>query len=37
MVTPHDVVTEAFAAMGWRWGGNWNTLKDWMHFSSNGR
>ena len=22
--------------MGWAWGGNWNTLKDWMHFSQNG-
>ena len=27
----------AFADIGWRWGGNWNTLKDWMHFSRSGR
>lgn len=37
MISQGDVVTEAFADIGWAWGGNWNTLKDWMHFSSNGR
>ena len=37
MVVDGDVVTEAFADIGWRWGGNWNTLKDWMHFSRSGR
>lgn len=37
MIYDGDVVTEAFADMGWEWGGNWNTLKDWMHFSHNGR
>jgi hypothetical protein len=36
MIEPGDVVTEAFAAIGWQWGGNWRTLKDWMHFSRNG-
>ena len=35
-LAPNDP-TEAFAEMGWPWGGNWRTLKDWMHFSSNGR
>lgn len=34
MVTP-DVVA-AFGDIGWGWGGDWNSLKDWMHFSSNG-
>jgi len=34
MVTP-DVV-HAFESIGWSWGGDWNSLKDWMHFSSNG-
>lgn len=33
MIYEGDVVTEAFADIGWGWGGNWNTLKDWMHFS----
>ncbi|MGH8875593.1 MAG: M15 family metallopeptidase [Acidimicrobiia bacterium] len=37
MILPGDVVTEAFADMGWPWGGEWRTLKDYMHFSSNGR
>ncbi|MFQ5966768.1 MAG: M15 family metallopeptidase [Acidimicrobiia bacterium] len=36
MVVPGDVVTDAFVDIGWGWGGNWNTLKDWMHFSRNG-
>lgn len=30
-------IIDAFAFMGWEWGGNWQTLKDWMHFSENGR
>ncbi len=37
MILPGDAVVDAFAAMGWEWGGEWNTLKDYMHFSSNGR
>ena len=37
MIFAGDVATEAFAAIGWGWGGNWNTLKDWMHFSRSGR
>jgi D-alanyl-D-alanine carboxypeptidase len=37
MIFGGDVATEAFAAMGWGWGGDWNTLKDWMHFSRSGR
>lgn len=36
MVFDGDVVVEAFAAIGWSWGGDWNSLKDWMHFSQNG-
>ena len=36
MIQPGDVVVEAFADIGWAWGGNWNTLKDWMHFSASG-
>jgi hypothetical protein len=37
MIYDGDVVTEAFADIGWEWGGHWNTLKDWMHFSQTGR
>lgn len=36
MIEGGDVVVTAFAEMGWAWGGNWNTLKDWMHFSASG-
>ena len=31
-----DVVTRAFDAIGWGWGGRWVTPKDYQHFSSNG-
>lgn len=37
MISDGDVVYQAFAEIGWAWGGNWNSLKDWMHFSQNGR
>ena len=30
------LVTRAFAAVGWGWGGSWVTPKDYQHFSSNG-
>jgi D-alanyl-D-alanine carboxypeptidase len=33
MITEGDVVTDAFDAIGWGWGGRWNSLRDWMHFS----
>jgi hypothetical protein len=31
------VVTEAFAAIGWGWGGTWRSSTDTMHFSATGR
>ena len=37
MIFAGDTVTGAFAGIGWVWGGEWNTLKDWMHFSLTGR
>jgi SpoIID/LytB domain protein len=37
MIHPGDVVVRAFAAIGWEWGGDWHTLKDYMHFSLTGR
>lgn len=36
MIQPGDVVTEAFAAIGWTWGGTWSS-PDLMHFSRGGR
>ena len=37
MVLPGDEVVAAFAAIGWSWGGDWQSLKDYQHFSQNGR
>jgi hypothetical protein len=36
MVVPGDVVTAAFAEIGWSWGGEWSS-PDLMHFSATGR
>jgi hypothetical protein len=36
MITGGGVVDTAFAQIGWGWGGNWSSLKDWMHFSQSG-
>jgi hypothetical protein len=32
-----DPVVEAFASIGWGWGGHWSSAKDYQHFSSTGR
>ena len=37
MVVAGDVVVRAFAAVGWEWGGDFRTLKDYQHFSASGR
>ncbi len=37
MLADGDIVVEAFAGIGWQWGGDWTTLKDWQHFSQAGR
>ena len=37
MIYADDVVVRAFADIGWSWGGDWDSLKDWMHFSKIGR
>jgi hypothetical protein len=36
MIRPGDVVTTAFAAIGWTWGGTWRSPRDLMHFSATG-
>ena len=36
MIRKRDVVTRAFARIGWGWGGDWSSAKDWMHFSTSG-
>jgi D-alanyl-D-alanine carboxypeptidase len=37
MIVEGDAVTAAFGDLGWGWGGRWNSLLDWMHFSDNNR
>ena len=37
LITAAGPVTKAFASIGWGWGGNWSSGKDYQHFSSSGR
>jgi len=37
MVVLRDAVWHAFHRIGWGWGGSWSSVKDYQHFSSNGR
>jgi len=37
MVHHGDLVWQAFHDIGWGWGGDWSSLKDYTHFSSNGK
>ncbi len=37
MIEADGVVVRAFAAVGWEWGGAWQSLKDYQHFSLTGR
>ncbi len=31
-ITPGGSVVQAFTSRGWRWGGNWTSMKDYQHF-----
>ena len=33
----HAGVVQAFSSVGWGWGGNWASPKDYQHFSATGR
>ncbi|PPK63949.1 M15 family metallopeptidase [Actinokineospora auranticolor] len=37
MVLPGEVVTRAFAGIGWAWGGTWTSPVDLQHFSATGK
>jgi len=37
MITAGGPVVAAFRAVGWTWGGSWQSPKDYMHFSATGR
>lgn len=37
MIIADDEVVRTFADHGWRWGGYWDSIKDYQHFSTTGR
>jgi hypothetical protein len=37
MIAHGDAVWGAWAYIGWEWGGDWSSAKDYQHFSLNGR
>lgn len=37
LVEAEGAVVRIFRENGWKWGGNWRSLKDYQHFSANGR
>jgi Ca2+-binding RTX toxin-like protein len=37
MIGGRGPVVRAFRAVGWEWGGHWQSARDYMHFSANGR
>jgi len=36
MIHPGDAAVQAFASVGWKWGGAWISKKDYQHFSADG-
>jgi len=37
MAVPGGLLVEAFASVGWQWGGRWTGTPDYQHFSASGR
>jgi len=37
LIVAEGPVVPAFRAIGWKWGGNWRSLKDYQHFSASGK
>ena len=37
VITDPGPVLDAFASIGWPWGGHWTSKQDYQHFSDNGR
>jgi hypothetical protein len=37
MIQDGDVVVRAFASIGWEWGGHFESIEDYQHFSATGR
>ena len=36
MAVDGGVLVNAFASVGWKWGGRWSSSRDYQHFSTNG-
>lgn len=36
MIKPNGIVVRIFKKYGWKWGGEWTTIKDYQHFSKDG-
>lgn len=36
MIKPNDAAVKAFESIGWSWGGDWGSPKDYQHFSLSG-
>src|SRR5262249_8024799 len=36
MILPDDATVNAFAKIGWKWGGDWSSPRDLQHFSATG-
>ena len=37
MILRNSAVVKAFKAKGWKWGGDWKFIKDYQHFSADGK
>jgi D-alanyl-D-alanine carboxypeptidase len=37
MIQPEGIVVKTFKKYGWKWGGDWKNIKDYQHFSKDGR
>ena len=37
IIKADSVVVKSFKKYGWKWGGEWNSIKDYQHFSKDGR
>ena len=37
MILRRSAVVKAFKAKGWKWGGDWSLIKDYQHFSKDGK
>ncbi|ADV46002.1 hypothetical protein Nitsa_0735 [Nitratifractor salsuginis DSM 16511] len=35
LIAPHDPIVRIFKSRGWRWGGDWHSIKDYQHFDKN--